>query len=329
MREGLLGWPTELLVKLDDQAPGVLARVLTASPARRQAIFTALAVHGVKAEVYRPADELFPRGLADLVRHGRSSEILRFVFGDVPVGLPGLLERIGEKPLDRAQDYLAVSGLAASKNVRSVEALREGGRISRLTLEILAELDPRWHHANVLSSLDTPAEATRFNAAVEFVQAVCSRANDQAVAGAIAAMTPSSTLPRLLDRFVRRADRLPRHPITAGDEELRPFASMRDYLEAARRYRNCLASKISHVAGGRLALGEFRGEALLEFRAVTAGVGWMLWTIHGTRNNPVPLHLREAAEARIDTLGIPRIYENASGSRWSSYRSFTRELDWD
>lgn len=40
MREGLLGWATDMLIELDDKAPGVLSRVLTAAPARRQAIFS-------------------------------------------------------------------------------------------------------------------------------------------------------------------------------------------------------------------------------------------------------------------------------------------------
>ena len=48
MREiGLLGWATEALVKLDDEVPGILARVLTAAPARQQAIFSALAASDV------------------------------------------------------------------------------------------------------------------------------------------------------------------------------------------------------------------------------------------------------------------------------------------
>ena len=50
MREdGLLGWATAALVKLDDEVPGILSRVLTAAPARRQAILAALAAYEVSA----------------------------------------------------------------------------------------------------------------------------------------------------------------------------------------------------------------------------------------------------------------------------------------
>jgi hypothetical protein len=42
MNDGLLGWATSALVKLDDEQPGVIARLLTASPGRCQAIFAAV-----------------------------------------------------------------------------------------------------------------------------------------------------------------------------------------------------------------------------------------------------------------------------------------------
>lgn len=328
MRDGLLGWSTDMLVRLDDECPGVLGRVLTASVGRRQAIFAALAVQSDMSAVYPASDDLFPTALGEVIRHGRVRDILRHAFKAVPEGLPGLLARVGERPLPRPQDYLSLHRLAAGASIRSLDALR-GDRISGRKLDVLAALDARWHHANTLARLDTPAEAMRFNAAVEFVQSVCSRADDEVVAAAIAAMVPSSTLPRVLDRFVRRADRLPAHPIRVADNELRPLTTMKDYLEAARRYRNCLSSKLDHVAAGRLAVAEFRGEALLEFRPLTADAGWMLWQVHGHRNSPIAITVCEAAEQSCDLLGIPRINDVAGGSRWRSFRSFARQMDWD
>lgn len=329
MREGgLLGFSTDALIRLDDAVPGVLSRVLTAGAARRQAIFAALAAQEVKAGVFDVGEDLFPQSFAEVVRHGRVADILRQAFGDVPDGFPGLLERIGERPLDRPSDYLAIHQMLARNDVRAADALRGAGRITRRKLEVLSSLDPRWHHANALARLDTGAEATTFNVAVDFVQVVCSRASDEVVAEAIARMRPTSTLPRLLDRFIRRADRLPPNPVQIGDNELRPLSTMRDYLEAGRKYRNCLASKLSHVAAGRMAVAEFRDECLVEFRPLTGGGGgWMKWLCHGPRNGLVPISMEKAAVAKCDALGIPRQDEDAGGC-WRSYRAFTQELEW-
>lgn len=328
MREGgLLGWATDALVKLDDAEPGVLARVLTAAPQRRQAVFAALAVKEIKAGVSDVGSELFSPTFAEVVRHGRAMDILQHAYGDIPAGLPGMLERVGEKPLPRAKDYIAIYDLLISDDVRGANALRASGRVTCRKLEVLAALDPRWRHASTLNRIDTGVEALTFNAAVEFVQSVNTKATDDVVAEAIARMGPTSSLPRLLDRLLRRADRLPPHPVSEGDHELRPLVSMRDLLEAGRKYRNCLAHRLSEIAARKIAIAEFRSECLVEFRPATL-VGWLLRDVHIERNRPVPLALFSEVEAKCDALGIPRIDEAGAADGWKSYRRFTGELEW-
>lgn len=329
MRDGgLLGWATDAMVKLDDAEPGVLARVLTAAPARRQAIFAALAALEEKAGVIDVGVELFPASFAEVVRHGRAADILRHAFVDVPQGLLGLLERVGEKPLPRAKDYIALHALAESDDGRGADALRGSGRITCRKLEVLAALDPRWRHANTLERLDTGVEAMRFNSAVEFIQSVNTKATDGVVADAIARMSRSSSLPKLLDRFLRRADRLPPHPIQQCDNELRAVATTQSLLTVGRKYMNCLPHRLSEIAAGKMAIAEFRDECLVEFRPLTLGAGWMLRDVHIQRNNFVPAALVAEVERKCDSLGIPRIEEAAGGKAWKDYRRFTRELEW-
>lgn len=328
MREGgLLGWATAALVKLDDEVPGLIARTLTAAPLRRQAIFAALAVREERASLGGASDDLLPHSFPEVVRHGRAKDILRHGFGDVPDGLPGLLTQIGERPLPRAKDYLALYDFLTGDDVRGAEALRASGRITCRKLEVLLALDPRWRHAHTLDRIDTGAEAMTFNRAVAFIQSVNSKASDEVVAESIARMGPTSSLPRLLDRLLRRANRLPPNPVPEGDNELRPLASMRDLLEAGRKYRNCLAHRLADVAAGKIAIGEFRGECLVEFRPMTRRAGWLLRDVHIERNRPVPLALFSEVEAKCDFLGIHRIDEAGGGDGWKNYRRFTGELE--
>ena len=325
---GLLGWVTEQLIKLDDQVPGLIARVLTAAPKRRQAIFAALAAREEKAGLIGASDDLLPLSFAEVVRHGRAKDILRHGFGDVPEGFAGLLTQIGERPLPRAKDYLALHDFLTGDDVRGAEALRTSGRITCRKLEVLLALDPRWRHAHTLDRIDTGAEAMTFNKAVGFIQSVNSKASDEVVAEAIARMGPTSSLPRLLDRLLRRADLLPPHPVFDGDNELRPLVSMRALLEAGRKYRNCLAHRLADIAAGKIAIAEFRGECLVEFRPMTLRTGWLLREVHIERNRPVPLALFSEVEAKCDQIGIPRIDEAGGGDGWKSYRRFTGELEW-
>ncbi|MCS6627909.1 hypothetical protein N0B44_33910 [Roseibacterium beibuensis] len=327
MREGLLGWATDALVRLDDETSGVIARTLTAAPGRKQAIFAALAVGEVKAGVFGFSNDLIPTSLGEVIRHGRSADILRHALGEVPEGLPGLLARVGDRPLPRAKDYIALHDLLVSGDARGADALRASGRITCRKLDVLAALDVRWRHSNTLERIDTAAEALTFNAAVAFIQSVNSKATDEAVAEAIAQMRPSSTLARLLDRFLRRADRMPPHPVPVGDNELRPLATVRALMEAGRKYRNCLSHRLADVAAGKLAIAEYR-DCLVEFRPMTLGAGWLLRDVHAARNGPVPLELANAVEAKCDALGIPRIDEAVNCDGWKNYRRFTQELEW-
>ena len=329
MREGgLLGWATAALVKLDDEVPGLIARTLTAAPLRRQAIFASLAAREEKAGRIVASDDLIPHSFAEVVRHGRAKDILRHGFGDVPDGLPGLLTQIGERPLPRAKDYLALHNFLTGNDLRGAEALRASGRITCRKLEVLLALDPRWRYAQTLDRIDSGTEAITFNKAVAFIQLVNSKASDEVIAASIARMGPTSSLPRLLDRLLRRADRLPPHPLSDGDNELRPLASMRDLLEAGRKYRNCLAHRLADIAAGKMAIGEFRGECLVEFRPMTLRTGWLMREVHIERNRPVPLALFSEVEAKCDVLGIPRIDEAGGGDGWKNYRRFTGELEW-
>ncbi|QQQ18127.1 hypothetical protein JIP62_12540 [Brevundimonas vitis] len=329
MRDGgLLGWCTEALVKLDDAAPGVLARVLTAAPARRQAIFAALASREEQVGLCDAGDDLLPMSFAEVIRHGRPGDILRRAFGEVPEGFASMLTQIGERPLPRAKDYIALRALIADSDARAADALRGSGRITCRKLDVLQSLDPRWRHANTLERIDSGGEALMFNQAIGFIQSLNSKATDEVVAGAIDLMRPTSTLARLLDRFLQRADQLPPHPIASGDNELRPLLSMRDVLDAGRRYRNCLRHRLADAAVGRMALAEYRGECLVEFRPLTTGAGWLLRDVHIERNRPVPLSLFADVEAKCDEIGIPRINETGGGDGRSSYRHFTKELEW-
>lgn len=324
---GLLGWCTTPLVKLDDTASGVLARVLTAAPARRQAIFAALAAQEEQVGLYDAGDDLLPMSFAEVIRHGRPGDILRRAFGEVPEGFASMLTQIGERPLPRAKDYITLHSILTDDDARAAGALRGAGRITCRKLDVLNALDPRWRHANTLERIDSGGEALMFNQAIGFIQSLNSKATDEVVAGAIAAMRPTSTLARLLDRLLQRADQLAAHPIASGDNELRPLLTMRDVLDAGRRYRNCLRHRLADVAVGRMALAEFRGVCIVEFRPTTVA-GWLFRDVHIERNRPVPLSLFADVEAKCDEIGIPRINEAGGGDGRSSYRHFTKELEW-
>lgn len=326
---GLLGWATHDLVRLDSlpEGRGLLSRVLTVSPMRRQAIFMALA-HRREASAgeAEPSPEA-ETALAGVLQRERAREIIEHVIGAVPEGLLGALERI-DKPFASPSSYVRLYQFFAHTEHRSkAEALQYLGEITEPLLRVLDALDPRWLHVETLRRIDNAVEARDFNRAVAFAQRVSSSATDDAVAGAIARLPPTSSLAGLVQRFVRRADHLPDHPVEATDD-IRPLVTPRDLIEAGRRYHNCLPTKVEEVVIGRVAYAEFRRQCIVEFRPLTGAAGWVVWEVHGPRNEPVGAPIAAAAFDACLMQGISRVDQGRSIADWGAYRRFTRQIDW-
>lgn len=328
----LLGWATDSLVQLDRLAPGLIGRVLTASPKSRQAIFTVLATRLLIArhdEALGRVDDGDDVNLAFVLREGRAREILAYAFDSVPTGWLGALERLGGRPLGNLQAYVKLHAVFANpKHRHKAEALRHAGEITERMLHILDVLDDRWLHPETLKRLPNTVAAKDFNHAVAFAQSVCSKATDEAVAAAITRLPPKAPLSVVVSRFVRRADRFPPHPI-GGDGELRPLNSARDFIEAARRYRNCLAKeKLDEALAGQVAFAEFRGECIVELRPLTLETGWVFHDAHVQRNGFVDWELAKAARLKCASVGIPAIDPRDDSEAWRRYRRFVRNGGW-
>ena len=267
--------------------------------------------------------------LAFVLREGRAREILSYAFGDVPQGWLGALERLGGRPLGSLQAYVKLHAIFANPKHRTkADALQYVGEITERMLHILDVLDERWLHSETLRRLPNTVSAKDFNQAVAFAQSVCSEASDEAVAAAIRRLPPTAPLSLVVSRFVRRADRFPRHPL-AGDEDIRPLTSARDFIEAARRYRNCLAKeKLDEALAGQVMFAEFRSECIVELRPLSLGAGWVFREVHVPRNGFVDWDLAKAARLKCESLGIPAVDPRDDSEAWRRYRRFVRNGGW-
>ena len=265
---------------------------------------------------------------AEVLRSGWAKEIIAAQFGFVPDGLMATLERIGPAPLNTPQSYSRLWAIFTDADRRKAGALREVGEITARTIRVLDALDPDLVHPETLKRLESVPQAIDLNRAIRFVKAVCSTASDEAVSDAIKQMRSADGLARLLDRFVRRADRFPPQPVE-GDHELRPLTTAQAMIAAGRDYRNCLASMVGEALVGRVAFAEFTGasaKVICEFRPLSGGAGWLLVDVHAERNGLAPRELRAAAEEKCASIGIPHIAAPDAGD-WRSVRRILRRAE--
>lgn len=327
----LFGWSTDCLVALDGLASGggLIRRLVVSGPMVRQAIFLSLAQWerrpATGAGAPSPEEAL---ATAELLRSGRAKEIVVHQFGSVPEGLLPTLERIGQMPLPSAESYRRLWAFFVDGDHGKARALREVGEITVSTIRVLDILDPVLVHGEVLKRVQTAAQAIDLNRSARFLRGVCSVATDEAISSAVGHMRSPDALPRLLQRFLRRADQFPPQPVE-GDHELRPLRTARAMISAGRDYRNCLASMVGEALVGRVAFAEFTGasaKAICEFRPLSSGRGWLLMDVHAARNGLAPRELREAAEQKCAALGIPHIASPDAGD-WRSVRRMVRLSD--
>ena len=278
---------------------------------RRQAVFAAIASE-IVAERHQQItgeqdDHAAAVSKAEVLRDGRAREVIGLAIGDhVPDGLLGALERVGLSPLKLSLGYRRLIDVFMQPEQRHIaDGLRYVGAINDRTLMIIDKLPPFLIHPQVLSRLDSVSDARAFVEAVAFAQTVNSTATDERILGALAHMGAQTTLPELIARFVRRADRELGEPIPA-DNEVTPIHTIHEMIVTSRRFRNCLGTnkRIVSALRGRTAYANFKGLAIMEFVALSDS-SWVYAGSYGVRNETVGDDVETAARAKCAAAGVP------------------------
>ncbi len=329
-QDGLLGWASARLIHHDGQAPGVLRRLLSSGPMRRQAVFLVLAnevIHERHLQVFGgEAGDNEAAHRAEVLRDGRAGDVVALATDRVPDGLLGALERIGLQPLRDPRLYARLCEVYLRADQRHVaEALRHVGQITPTMLRIIDVLPPELTFPVTLQRLESPSEAAEFVEAVEFIQAVNSRATDKVLRESLDRLPEHVRLETFISRFIRRAD-LELHVPLPADYEIAPISTAKDMIWTGRRLRNCLSSdaKIVGALLGRRAYALFRETAVLEFAPLSNGQ-WLYVEAHEYGNVPVADDVEEAARAKVIKAGVACL--PAPGPRGGQFSHFTSPWD--
>ena len=327
-----MGFATGRLIEHDTNAPGVIRRLLCSGPMRRQAVFATIATE-VVAERHRQItaeddDHAAAVAKAEVLRDGRAREVIALATGDhVPDGLLGALERVGLSPLKLSLAYLRLIDVFMRPEQRHVaDGLRHVGAIHDKTLLIIDKLPPWLIHPQVLSRLESVSDARAFVEAVAFAQTVNSAATDERIVGALAHMGSQTTLPELVARFVRRADRELGQPLPA-DADVTPIRTIQEMIVTSRRFRNCLGTnkRIVSALRGRTAHAIYKdGVAIIEFIALSDG-SWVYGGSYGLRNDMVGDDVEAGVRAKCAAAAVP--FFRSGGERTGPFATILDPYD--
>ncbi len=318
------GWALDRAIILDCACPGLLASTLYYGPARRQAAFMAMAScdwigqREVANRLRLAASIIDAPGQIDAAIIGQSimtlrrpRDLIRALFGMVPDGLIGVMQRLGHDPADEPATYMKLQRLFfsnASDDKRRVKVLSQmsGGLVSD-QIEVVSMLDLVLLHPSLVASITEKKQVAELNAALSYIRARCSTATDEAVRASLSRLKPGGHRSILFRWWAHRFDRLPRSLDTQGDPTIVLLETAEQFVSASRRYGNCLKSKIGEVFVGNYVYAEYRPEApepgvIAELRVTTRG--FVLEGLYAAKNRKVRQERAVAVRRKLAACGV-------------------------
>lgn len=311
------GFADQALTELDANAPGLLRQFVRFSSLRRHAALLVLA--HVEGTVLAQRDLGHLSELGEVIRDRRAREVLRYYLEeDAPKGLIAALRRFHADPAAPASAYVQLLRFYSASDGAVAQALDGLTNFDEQTLRVVVALQPNLVHAAVLKHVRTPAEAYRLNRTTRLLSQVCTSFNAPDFVVALGKMNSAAALPRLLARYLGKADRFPPQPYQ-GDAELWPLVRAEEFVSLGRTFGNCLRSRLPMALSGAYAYARLRtiaAEAICEFRPLKHRAGWLLWDVYVAGNADVPAHVRDAAEQKCRSVGVLSVHRDWGAGDW-------------
>ncbi len=324
------GWALDRAIILDCACPGLLASTLYFGPARRQAVFLLLASFDwlgqaeIASRFRRAIEDCDAPDRSDEAATGRAilllrrpRDLVRALFGSVPNGLLGAMQRLGHDPVGTPETYKELQRLflsAAAPDRHRVKVLGQmSGSLVGAQIEIVSLLDPVLLHPAFVANVYETKQVNELNAALAYVRARCSGANDEAIRSSLSRLKPGDHRSTLYKWWTHRFDRLPRTLDTRGDPTLVILGSADALSSAGRRYANCLRSKVGEVYLGNYVYIEYRPAApepgvIAELRVTTQG--FLLEGLYARKNCKVRPERAATVRRKLAACGVA-LYDHA------------------
>jgi hypothetical protein len=279
------------------------AEFLTAPAARRHLACLGLALGRDEAAVRE-------------VLGGRLRVAVRRLLRPAPAGLERALGRMGEtawsaEAYRRLLDLLADA--AAAKLIWHAETIEAG------PVERLGRLPPPMRRAWRLSGLITDDAA---RAVAEAHGAIAFRTDAASADAAAARWADAETEVALFEAVREDIYPEPPEPPHPGTARLKPLGAKAALRDAAKRYANCLATRVNHAVSGWSAYYEWTPApgAIVELSR-DAIFGWRLNEAKGPNNAVLDADVREDLAAELAGMGV---YVGRSG--WQLERALNPDV---
>lgn len=331
------GWALRRLLSLEGPEH-ILQFAISASNLRRQCIFIALAalegdnVAAIADQFrrHRPTEDWRDQPAIDLAHaltKWRANDIVEAMFGGVPCGMVGGLNKIGAAPFRDPAMYRKLHDLLAGHYGRlRAEALLQLRRISEGCINIALGLDPAICRPGVLESVRSIETADAINMTAELARSLAD-ATDDSLRQSVP-VDAKGGWNAWANRWIGKAERFPVRPPIPDDDEIVGLHAADQIRDASRRFENCLQSRISGPAIGRCYYLEWIPNPAIIMLESLSGDHWMLVSIHAPKNGFVDDDLKRAIWAKLEPLGVLVRAADAHAQKWNPVATLVDLWEW-
>ena len=311
----LSGWFLVELMKLEDARPGILAFATRASPLWRNAVAAALSsgvLHSPEGFLLRANGDVGAEStdiqITDAFMTIKPTGILEAAYGEVPLGLPAILRKIGGTLLNTADAYCRLHALLASEHPdhqarRRVLEQIDGARLDEDLIQVVMEvLDLSILSPKSATAVRTATEAHKLNARLPVIRQVCSKATDESLRQSIDG-SPHFRVSNWVRGWLGKADRLPPLGIPLDDDPGVVRIVPATARAMGREWQNCLAGHANAMAMGSIAYFAIPDVNVIALLTRTDG-GWLLSGLHGRANFPVSAQTAQRVKERLNSRGV-------------------------
>jgi hypothetical protein len=303
----------------------ILHFAICASALRRQAIFAALSCFDENSsgdfadKLYRFHPEFSwhnnpAKDIAIALTSWRVRDIVEVAFRGVHDGILGALGKIGFKPFVDPKTYCKLHYLlSGAAGAERAKMLRQATRITSTMVAVAAVLDPALCRVSVIEKIGQVQHAIGLNHVAELAR-LLSDATDEDL---VASIPDDGQWDDWARRWVGKAKRFLVTPPICDDDEIRGLNTAQMMRDAARRFSNCLETKIPAVAVGRTFYLEFTPDpAIIELVSFSSDK-WALSGISGVKNaKPEPSTVKTIWE-KLEPVGVLIPASHAHGEKWN------------
>ncbi|WP_244424035.1 hypothetical protein [Methylobacterium sp. GXF4] len=242
----------------------------------------------------------------------RPRDLVRSILAGPPVGLLGVLRRLGPDPVGEPRIYYECARMHLSKDPADRRRVRVLGQIAGnlvgAQIQVVDALDPLLLHPALVGRLYELRQVAEIHAALSYIRARCSGATDDAIRASLGRLKPGGHRSDFVKAWAARFDRPAVEFDLRGDSTMIVLDSAAALVDAGKRFRNCLSDKINEVFLGVYVFVEFKGGSIAspgliaELRNTSRG--FVLEAVYAPGNRRVHPHRAQIARKRLAALGV-------------------------